>query len=123
MDVLPRILDHGRLLLMFNLTISELIDLETVLLGSTKDQGSIQNPIVESRGFTQEIAMRSGQSLVLTGFEKVKNKADKSGIGSAETSILGGSADAEKTRSVLVVILTPVVLESPLLPESRMNLM
>lgn len=123
MDVLPRIMDHGRILMMFNLTISELIDLETVLLGATKDQGSIQNPIVESRGFTQEIAMKSGQSLVLTGFEKVKNKADKSGIGSAETSILGGSAAAEKTRSVLVVILTPVVLDSPLLPESRMKLM
>ena len=67
--------------------------------------------------------MKSGQSLILTGFEKVSNKASKSGIGSAEMSLAGGSALAEKSRSVLVVILTPVVLQSPLAPESRMNLM
>lgn len=124
MDVLPRILEHGRLLLMFNLTLSDLITLEKVDLGGGNEETSgqyIQNPVIESRGFTQEVALKSGESLVLTGYERVENEANKTGIGSAENSLLGGTATATKTRSILVIILTPVVLESPLSPESRMK--
>jgi len=128
MNVLPRILEHGRIMLMFNLTLSDLLSLDKVNLddGSTSEDGAsggqyIQNPVIESRGFSQEVAMTSGQSLVLTGYERVENTTEKSGIGSATNSLLGGGANAEKTRSILVIILTPVVLESPLNPESRMN--
>ncbi len=129
LDVLPRILEHGRLLLMFNLTLSDLIELEKVYLNepskgtSSSASGQyIQNPKIESRGFTQEVAMSSGESLILTGYERVENTTSKEGIGSATNSLLGGSATASKERSVLVIILTPVVLESPLTPESRMVL-
>ncbi len=129
LDVLPRILEHGRLLLMFNLTLSDLIELEKVYLNeptegtpSSASGQYIQNPKIESRGFTQEVAMSSGESLILTGYERVENTTSKEGIGSATNSLLGGSATASKERSVLVIILTPVVLESPLTPESRMVL-
>ena len=60
-------------------------------------------------------------SLVLTGYERVENKTNKEGVGSATNSLFGGTATAEKLRNVLVIILTPVVLESPLVPESRMR--
>ena len=66
--------------------------------------------------------MTSGESLVLTGFEKVDNSTSKTGTGSADNSLFGGSASAEKERSVLVIILTPLVLESPLSPETRMSM-
>ncbi len=127
MDVLPRILEHGRLLLMFNLTLSDLIALEKVYLnessdGTSSDNGQyIQNPQIESRGFTQEVALTTGESLILTGYERVENKTSKEGVGSATNSLFGGTATAEKLRNVLVIILTPVVLDSPLVPESRMR--
>ncbi len=120
MSVLPRVLEHGRLMLMFNLTLSDLLELQKVDLS---DEGGeyIQNPIIESRGFSQEVALKSGESLVLTGYERVENGTTKTGVGSATNSLLGGSAVAEKVRSVLVIILTPVVLESPLNPETRVH--
>ncbi len=127
LDVLPRILEHGRLMLMFNLTLSDLIELERVDLGNgSSSEGEtsgqyIQNPIIETRGFTQEVAMKSGETLILSGYERVENSAKKTGVGSAENSLLGGTATAEKTRSILVILLTPVVLDSPLVPESRMK--
>jgi type IVB pilus formation R64 PilN family outer membrane protein len=123
MNVLPRILEHGRLLLMFDLTLSDLIRLEKVDLisGDTSGGEYIQNPIIESRGFVQEVALKSGESLVLTGYERVENTAEKTGVGSATNSLLGGAAKAGKNRSVLVIILTPVVLESPLNPETRVR--
>ena len=128
MNVLPRILEHGRLLLKFDLTLSDLLALERVDLmssGSSEEESEggeyIQNPIIESRGFTQEVALKSGESLVLTGYERVENGAEKRGIGSATNSLLGGAATADKERSILVIILTPVVLETPLNPETRVH--
>ena len=119
LDVLPRILEHGRLMLMFNLTLSDLIELQKVSFGN--DNQYIQNPIIETRGFTQEVAMKSGDTLILSGYERVETSATKTGVGSAENSLLGGSAVANKNRSILVIMLTPVVMESPLTPESRMK--
>jgi len=122
MSVLPRILEHGRMLLMFNMTLSDLLELQKVDLSSSGEGGEfIQNPVIESRGFSQEVALKSGESLVLTGFERVENSADKTGFGSADNSLLGGSAAASKVRSILVIILTPVVIESPLDPETRVH--
>ncbi len=127
LNVLPRIMEHGRLLMMFNLTLSDLISLEKVYLQTSENPDEaasgeyIQNPIVETRGFTQEVALKSGESLILSGYERVESEAKKSGVGSADNSLLGGTAVATKDRSLLVIILTPVVLESPLNPESRMK--
>lgn len=122
LDVLPRILEHGRLLIMFNMTLSDLIALEKVSFGAENENQYIQNPKVESRAFTQEVALTSGESLILTGFEKATTTTTKEGTGSADNSLLGGAATASKERSILVIILTPVVLESPLTPESRMSM-
>ncbi len=119
MMVLPRILDHGRLLLMFNLTLSDLLELQKVTVSN--DGQYIQNPVIESRGFSQEVSLKSGESLVLSGYERVENSAEKTGMGSADNSLLGGGAAAKKTRTMLVIILTPVVLETPLNPETRVN--
>ncbi len=127
LNVLPRILEHGRLLMMFNLTLSDLISLEKVYLQTSEDPSQeasgeyIQNPIIETRGFTQEVALKSGESLILSGYERVESEANKSGVGSADNSLLGGTAKATKDRSLLVIILTPIVLETPLSPESRMK--
>ena len=127
LNVLPRIMEHGRMLMMFNLTLSDLISLEKVYLQTNEDPNEpasgeyIQNPIIETRGFTQEVALKSGESLILSGYERVENEAKKTGVGSADNSVLGGTAVATKDRSLLVIILTPVVLESPLNPESRMK--
>ena len=122
LDVLPRILEHGRMLIMFNMTLSDLLSLEQVSFGSKDENQYIQNPKVESRAFTQEVAMTSGESLILTGYERVTSATQKTGTGSAENSLLGGEANASKDRNVMVIILTPIVLESPLTPETRMGM-
>jgi len=117
MDVLPRIMDHGRLMILFSLSLSNLLGLEKVEVG---DQ-YVQNPKTVERGFSQEISMKSGETLVLSGYERVDTTSSKSGTGAINNNILGGSQDLTKKRTILVILLTPVVLESPLLPESRMK--
>lgn len=123
MSVLPRILDHGRILMFFNLALSDLLSLDAINISSGEGGGGefVQNPVIETRGFTQEVAMKSGETLILAGYERVEDSTDKKGVGSPENNLLGGSSSAEKQRTILVIMLTPVVLESPLSPESRMN--
>ncbi|MDD4556141.1 MAG: hypothetical protein PHE89_02270 [Alphaproteobacteria bacterium] len=121
MDVLPRILEHNRLMVSFNLTLSDLVSLERVNIGEEDSGQFIQNPVIESRGFTQEVAMKSGETLILTGYEKVDNNIEKTGVGKASNTLFGGSTIVEKDKAILVIVMTPVVLESPLTPESRMR--
>ena len=111
MEVLPRILDHGRLLLMFTMTITELTNMETVTTGSSMTQ----LPTVETRGFVQEVAMVSGSTLILSGFEKVQSSNERT------KGVTGMRKKSDKDRNVLVVLLTPQVLVSPLSPETRMQ--
>ena len=152
MELLPRILDNGRLLLLFTMTLTDLVSLEnfssdgsSVDAGSASGSGSsssgesgesgegettsevdtsvttVQLPTLQTRGFVQEIAMRSGSTLVLTGFETIQARTTTSGIGQPKLSILGGQAYAQEDRNVLVILLTPEILVSPLAPESRME--
>lgn len=111
MEVLPRILDHGRLLLMFTMTITELTKMETVTTG----QSMTQLPTVETRGFVQEVAMVSGSTLILSGFEKVQSSNERT------KGVTGMRKKSDKDRNILVVLLTPQVLVSPLSPETRMQ--
>lgn len=117
MSVLPRILDHGRLMMYFNMSLSDLIALKEIPSG----RNNVQAPVIEARGFTQELAMKSGETLILTGYERTEDKTQKQGVGRADNMLLGGSASAEKNRTILVILLTPVVMESPLDPETRMK--
>ncbi len=148
MELLPRILDNGRLIMLFTMTLTDLISLTTFSSdGSTTGNGDdddsnssgtgsssssesgynngdvtvVQLPKMQTRGFIQEIAMRSGSTLVLTGFETVTNKTDSAGIGQPRMSILGGKEFTNQSRNVLVILLTPEILISPLSPETRME--
>lgn len=147
LEILPRILDHGRLIVMFSMNLTDLISLETFSSDGQQSNGNsnnnnnetsdeedeedsdtgdkdvtvVQLPKMQTRGFIQEIAMRSGSTLVLTGFEQVNNGTTTGGIGKAKIGILGGQAYSTTTRDVMVILLTPEVLESPLAPESRMR--
>jgi type IVB pilus formation R64 PilN family outer membrane protein len=120
LDVLPRIMDHGRLMMLFSLSLSDLLELEKVIVD--EQAGSfVQNPNTEERGFSQEIALKSGETLVLSGYERVETQSQKEGLGAVNNNLFGGSQLINKTRTILVILITPVVLESPLLPESRMK--
>jgi type IVB pilus formation R64 PilN family outer membrane protein len=137
MEVLPRILDHGRLILLFSMTLSDLLALETFSTGDMHSGSSgnedeennnndneittVQLPKMQLRGFMQEIAMKSGSTLVLTGFEQVVESVNTSGIGEAKVNLLGGRAYDTSRRDVMVILITPEVLESPLSAESRMR--
>ena len=110
MQLLPNILENGRILLLFKMSVRELIIMNTTTVGEVK----LQLPEVEERAFMQEVIMESGQTLVLSGFERQSNSDTRYGLGDPDFMALSGSRESASTRLVLVVILTPQVLVSPL---------
>ena len=65
--------------------------------------------------------MRSGSTLVLTGFEQMNDQTISSGIGKAKMGLLGGQAYNKNEHQVLVLLMTPEVLQSPLSQEALMR--
>lgn len=106
MSVLPHILDNGRMMLQYAGDISTLVDIATVSSGSS----SIQTPEIDTRNFLQRVMLNNGETLVLTGFEQFGQSGSKQGVGSANNLALGGSAKASNSKTVLVVLIQPVMI-------------
>ena len=115
-QILPNILDNGRLLLMFGLTLRELIELTPA---DSTGKNLIMLPKIDNRSFLNELILQSGQTVVLTGFEKNVNKNNDVGLGNPDFKALGGSRETSSTKEVLVVILTPQILKSSMHPDKR----
>ncbi|MDR2412657.1 MAG: hypothetical protein LBD50_00395 [Rickettsiales bacterium] len=110
MQLLPNVLENGRILLLFKMSVRELLTMSTQTIGEV----TLQLPEVEERSFMQEVIMESGQMLVVSGFEKQTNNDTRYGLGDPDFMALSGSRETQSQRDVLVVILTPQVLVSPM---------
>ena len=110
MQLLPNVLENGKILLLFRMSVRELLRMSTQTIGEV----TLQLPEVEERSFMQEVIMESGQMLVVSGFEKQTNEDTRYGLGNPDFMALSGSRESSSTREVLVVILTPQVLVSPM---------
>ena len=113
-QLLPNILENGKILLLFKMSIRELLQMGTQAIKVGEGTVTLQLPEVEERAFMQEVIMESGQMLVVSGFEKQKNDDTRYGLGDADFMALSGSRNTKASREVLVVILTPQVLVSPM---------
>ena len=110
MQLLPNILENGKILLLFRMSVRELLKMSSQTIGEV----TLQLPEVEERSFMQEVIMESGQMLVVSGFEKQTNNDTRYGLGDPDFMLLSGSRETAAQRDVLVVILTPQVLVSPM---------
>lgn len=109
LNVVPHVLDDNQdLLLQIALNISTLDGMTSVTSGTS----TIQTPETSSREMIQRVRLRSGDTLVMTGFDSTDLRSALGGVGSAENSLFGGSASANDSRSILVILVQPVVGDS-----------
>lgn len=106
MQVLPSIMNDGSMLLQLRADVSELRDIRSVTSGET----TIEAPEVDSKNFLQRVRMRSGETLVLSGFEQTTGNVRYSGVGNARFPLLGGGVDAKRSKDSVVVLVTPVIV-------------
>ncbi|MBR7963680.1 PilN family type IVB pilus formation outer membrane protein [Burkholderia vietnamiensis] len=107
MTLLPHILENSTVLLQFYTNISSLIQLRTVPAGNGQ---SIQVPEVDTRNFLQRVSMKSGETLILSGYEGVNDDLAQRGIGAPQNYLLGGGFDGSRQREAIVILITPVAM-------------
>lgn len=105
MNLVPHMLDGGKLLLQYAVDLSSLLNLSTVTSGGS----SIQTPEIETRNFLQRVMLNSGDTLVVTGFEQSSNSGNMQGVGDASNTALGGGIKSSKNKTVLVILIQPVI--------------
>lgn len=107
MTLLPHILENSTVLLQFYTNISSLIQLRTVPAGNGQ---SIQVPEVDTRNFLQRVSMKSGETLILSGYEGVNDDLAQRGVGAPSNYLLGGGFDGSRQREAIVILITPVAM-------------
>jgi type II secretory pathway component GspD/PulD (secretin) len=100
--ILPKIMDN-KILMQVNADLSSKKALITFGTGSS----SVQLPTVAEKHFNQRSMIRSGDTLILSGFRQVTNNAQAMQLFRAQS--LGGKG-AEQNNQETVVLITPIIL-------------
>lgn len=108
MSLLPRVGDTDDLMLQFSMDLSDLVRLTTFT--SPDNRTSIQLPQKNLRNFLQRVSMRSGQTLILSGFQQTLSQDSQSGIGEPSMWALGGNRNTSGKTTTLVIVITPYVM-------------
>jgi len=104
LQLLPRMMPDGRILLQYSIRISDLVGEPTTI---TSGGNTIQLPEVDNKIFVQQAVLQNGATLVLSGFERDRDLDNSRGIGSATNWLLGGGMSNDQRREQLVITITP----------------
>jgi type IVB pilus formation R64 PilN family outer membrane protein len=106
MTVLPHVLNNGTVMLQFSTDMSNLRRIRSV----TSDRSTIETPELDTRNFLQRVAMKSGETLVISGFEQVEDGIDQQGVGHPANFLLGGGRKSSASKEVIVILVTPITM-------------
>lgn len=111
LHLVPRIQKDGNLMLQYGLNVSELVGAQNGFDVFSTGGNSIQLPNINQRNFIQQAILPNNSTLVLAGFEQVRSTSVKSGQGHSALWALGGRSNSTMRREILVVAITPTVLD------------
>ncbi len=99
--ITPRIIGRN-IYLGMNLTISSLTQMATITSGGQ----SIQTPNTQSFAEQQAAKLKSGDILVLAGYQASNAAKTQNGVGSPSFPLLGGGGDATNSHRMIVITVT-----------------
>jgi type IVB pilus formation R64 PilN family outer membrane protein len=108
-NILPTVLDNDTVMLQFSIDSSELQKLDSISTGANETLQRIQTPNVPGVQTVQRVALRSGGTLVLTGFDREVVQYDQRGL--TDKIGLGGSYNGSKVRETYVILVTPIIVD------------
>ena len=108
MTILPNVLSNGTVMLQFATDISSLRALRTV----SSNSSSIETPEIDTRNFLQRVAMKSNETLIISGFEQTDDNLTQQGVGTPSNILLGGSNIAKTNKEIIVILITPIAMRA-----------
>ncbi|MDE1900629.1 MAG: secretin N-terminal domain-containing protein [Alphaproteobacteria bacterium] len=104
LQLTPRLLDDGRILLQYSLS---LIGLDNMTTNTTY---GIQLPTTDNRIFVQQSMLRSGSTLIIGGVDQESMQQTKQGVGSPDNFLLGGGTASNSNHIMMFIAITPQVM-------------
>lgn len=106
MTIQPKVLSGGDVMLQMAVDLSTINSIEEFASGDV----AIQLPNRSTKNFLQRVAMRPGQTLMISGFERSEDRSNTESLISEDTWWFGGSKKGGEKRVSTVILLTPYVM-------------
>lgn len=104
--ILPKIMNKN-IYMQVNADMSTKISIDNFTTGSGTNSSTIQLPNITVKHFNQRSLIKSGDSLIMSGFRQVTNKANANQF--LRSQALGGRASQESNKETIILI-TPILL-------------
>jgi len=106
LTLVPDVQQDGQILLsvVYDSTIAQ--PLKTVSFGRGDNQVQIQQITVDGNGTVQQIELRPGQPMVISGFDRSRHEHDRRRLDRDAPMLLGGSERAMQERTSTLVVLS-----------------
>lgn len=108
-NFLPKLVD-GRIVMNFDMTLSDLLPLVPFNSGGEANRTAVQLRTMPTNRFTQSVNLKPGESLVLTGLRNQKATASNNGIGAPWMAALGGGVGASRGDTVIAIVISARLL-------------
>lgn len=107
MTMIPYVRDSGDIQLQFSFNLSDSPTIRTVT--SSDGNTSIEMPYTKLRSLAQRVNMKSGQTLILSGYESTADQDTREGTFTPKNWLFGGGRAVSGQRATLVILITPVL--------------
>lgn len=107
-SLFPYVQDNNEIMVQFNINLSSLDEIRKINIGdSSAEAPNISMPL----NTVQKVKMRPGETLMLTGINQNDDSSTRTGTGTHWNWVLGGGINAQSNRTMLVVLITPTLLD------------
>jgi hypothetical protein len=107
---IPQILDDNTVLLKFGLSLSDLLGIFDVSVGSGAQAQKIQAPKVNAVNAQFPVAIRPGEVVAVTGLTRVVSNSDSRRLAEGASMALGGSTKMALKREHFIIFIRPTLL-------------
>lgn len=111
LTVTPKIQPDNKILMEYSLALNDVERIDSFTSGQGASAQTIQLPTTTIKNILQRAALRSGQTLILSGFKQTVAKNDDKGLGSSSNIYMGGARNATSEEQYLVITITPYLAQ------------
>lgn len=109
LTVTPIAKDSGQIFLNFSYDVTSADPLTSYTVGSSSNSVTVQQKSINGTGIVQEVPMRSGQTVIVGGYDSVVGNLTQRRIAPGAPMLAGGSDNGSYQKSVVVFLVTAVI--------------
>jgi len=111
LTLVPDAQENGQVLLSvaYDNTVAQ--PLKSVVVGDPGSRLQIQQVTIDGHGTVQQVALKTGQPMLISGFDSKQDESDQSRLTPESPLILGGSSRAKQSRTATLIMVTAQVEE------------